>query len=72
MDYLSQAQSLRVAPGGGPVEELVRIRIVLCRFDHRTGSYITINPRGTIRTLFKPSTGSRYLLWQAQRYDRRR
>ena len=66
-DYLRQAQLLRDAKVGGPVQETVRADRVTTRFDRETGAFIAFNPNGTIRTFFKPNDGERYYRRQAER-----
>lgn len=66
-DYLRQAQLLRDAKVGGPVQETVRADRVSTRYDRETGAFIAFNPNGTIRTFFKPNDGERYYRRQAER-----
>jgi hypothetical protein len=66
-DYLRQAQLLRDAAVGGPVLQTVRADGVITRFDRQTGSFVAVNPNGTIRTFFKPRDGERYWRRQAER-----
>lgn len=66
-EYLLAAQTLRDAPVGGDVEEIVRGDGTASRFDKASGAFIAFNRDGTIRTFFKPNDGERYFRRQAQR-----
>ncbi|TAJ95632.1 MAG: hypothetical protein EPO10_02875 [Reyranella sp.] len=66
-DYLRQAQLLRDAKVGGPIQETVRRDGVVTRFDRDTGAFIAFNSNGIIRTFFKPNDGERYYRRQAER-----
>jgi len=66
-EYLLAAQSLRDAPAGGDIEEIVRSDGTASRFDKTSGAFIAFNRDGTIRTFFKPNDGERYFRRQAQR-----
>jgi ribulose bisphosphate carboxylase small subunit len=66
-DYLRQAQLLRDAKVGGPIQETVRRDGVVTRFDRDTGGFIAFNPNGVIRTFFKPNDGERYYRRQSER-----
>ena len=65
--YLLAAQTLRDAPVGGDIEEIVRSDGTASRFDKASGAFIAFNHDGTIRTFFKPNDGERYFRRQAQR-----
>jgi pyocin large subunit-like protein len=65
--YLQAAQTLRDAPTGGDVLEVRRADGVISRFDRRDGSFIAVNPDGTIRTFFRPNDGEAYFRRQATR-----
>ena len=66
--YLSMAQTLRDAPAGGNILEIVRSSDgVVSRFDTRTGAFIAFDRDGTIRTFFKPNDGEKYFRRQANR-----
>lgn len=66
-EYLRRAQALRDRPAGGEVLEIVRADGVVTRFDRATGDFLAVNPDGTIRTYFRPSTGEAYFQRQASR-----
>lgn len=66
-EYLLAAQTLRDAPVGGEIEEIVRGDGTASRFDKASGAFIAFNRDGTIRTFFKPNDGERYFRRQAQR-----
>jgi pyocin large subunit-like protein len=67
-EYLALARTLRDAPVGGDVLEIVRgIDGVVSRFDRRTGAFLAADPDGTIRTFFKPNDGEAYFRRQARR-----
>ena len=67
-EYLRMAQSLRDAPVGGDVLEIVRPDDgVVSRFDKRSGAFLAFDRDGTIRTFFKPNDGERYFRRQATR-----
>jgi hypothetical protein len=66
-EYLLAAQTLRDAPVGGDIEEIVRSDGTTSRFDKASGAFIAFNSDGTIRTFFKPNDGERYFRRQAQR-----
>src|SRR5512140_789297 len=66
-EYLLAAQTLRDAPVGGDIEEIVRGDGTASRFDKASGAVIAFNRDGTIRTFFKPNDGERYFRRQAQR-----
>lgn len=66
-EYLQRAQALRDRPAGGDVLELVRADGVITRFDRATGDFLAVDPDGTIRTYFRPSTGESYFQRQALR-----
>lgn len=66
--YLAAAQTLRDAPAGGDVLEIVRTSDgVVSRFDKRSGAFLAFDRDGTIRTFFKPNDGERYFRRQANR-----
>ena len=70
-EYLAQAQTLRDAPAGGPILEIVRKSDgVVTRFDRESGAFIAFNPDRTIRTFFKPNDGERYFKRQAAREEK--
>lgn len=66
-EYLRQAQRLRDAPVGGPIEEIRRDDGTVSRFDRSTGAFLAFNRDGTIRTFFKPNDGEAYFRRQASR-----
>ncbi len=66
-DYLRQAQLLRDARVGGPIQQAVRSDGVTTRYDRDTGAFVAFNPDGVIRTFFKPNDGERYFRRQAER-----
>ncbi len=66
-EYLRLAQALRDAPVGGPILEAVRKDGVTTRFDRQSGACVAFNRDRTIRTLFKPNDGERYVRRQAER-----
>ncbi len=62
------AQTLRDAPAGGMVLEIVRPADgVVSRFDKSNGAFLAFNPDRTIRTYFKPNDGESYFRRQAKR-----
>lgn len=66
--YLTMAQTLRDAPAGGNILEIIRGSDgVVSRFDKRTGAFIAFDRDGTIRTFFKPNDGEKYFRRQANR-----
>lgn len=66
--YLAMAQTLRDAPAGGSILEIIRASDgVVSRFDKRTGAFIAFDRDGTIRTFFKPNDGEKYFRRQANR-----
>ena len=66
--YLAMAQTLRDAPAGGMVLEIVRPADgVVSRFDKSNGAFLAFNPDRTIRTYFKPNDGESYFRRQAKR-----
>src|SRR6476620_387771 len=65
-EYLLAAQTLRDAPVGGDIEEIMRGDGTASRFDKASGAFIAFNRDGTIRTFFKPNDGERYFRRQAQ------
>lgn len=66
-EYLRLAQSLRDAPVGGPILQVVKPGGIVTKFDRRTGAFGAYNPDRTIRTFFKPNDGERYFYRQAKR-----
>ncbi len=66
-EYLRLAQSLRDAPVGGEILELVRDDGTRSRFDRATGAFVAFDADGTIRTFFRPNDGLRYFERQADR-----
>ena len=67
-EYLVLAQTLRDAPAGGDVLELVRPSDgVVSRFDRVSGAFLAADADGTIRTFFKPNDGEAYFRRQAKR-----
>ncbi|MBL0940579.1 MAG: hypothetical protein IBJ03_16910 [Gemmatimonadaceae bacterium] len=70
-EYLALAQSLRDAPRGNDVLEIVRPTDgVISRFDRSSGAFLAVDPDGTIRTFFKPNDGEAYFRRQAKRLPR--
>ena len=67
VDYLHRAQTLRDAPLGTDVAEIVRRDGVRTRFDRRDGGFVAFNANGVIRTYFRPADGEAYFLRQANR-----
>lgn len=66
--YLALAQTLRDAPAGGDILEIVRPTDgVISRFDRRSGAFLAVDRDGTIRTFFKPNDGEAYFRRQANR-----
>lgn len=66
--YLALAQTLRAAPVGGTVQEIVRPTDgVISKFDRQTGAFIAFEADSTIRTFFKPNDGEAYFKRQARR-----
>lgn len=66
--YLAMAQTLRDAPAGGDILEIVRPGdAVVSRFDKRSGAFLAFDGDGTIRTFFKPNDGEKYFRRQANR-----
>lgn len=66
--YLVLAQTLRAAPVGGTVQEIVRPTDgVISKFDRQTGAFIAFDADSTIRTFFKPNDGEAYFKRQARR-----
>ncbi len=67
-EYLVLAQTLRDAPAGGDVLELVRPSDgVVSRFNRASGAFLAADANGTIRTFFKPNDGEAYFRRQAKR-----
>jgi pyocin large subunit-like protein len=67
-EYLRLAQSLRDAPKGGAILEVVRATDgVVTRFDRKTGAFLAFNRDGTIRTVFRPDDGEAYFRRQVDR-----
>ncbi len=65
--YLRLAQTLRDAPVGGGVLEIVRADGVTTRFDRATGAFVAFGDDGVIRTFFRPADGEAYFERQAGR-----
>jgi pyocin large subunit-like protein len=66
--YLVLAQTLRAAPPGGEVREIVRPTDgVISKFDRRTGAFVAFDADSIIRTFFKPNDGEAYFERQARR-----
>ena len=66
--YLALAQTLRDAPAGGDILEVIRAGDgVVSRFDKRSGAFLAFNRDGTIRTFFKPNDGEKYFRRQVNR-----
>ena len=67
-EYLSLAQTLRDAPVGSDVLEVVRPSDrVVSRYDRTTGAFLAADADGTIRTFFKPNDGEAYFRRQSKR-----
>jgi len=66
-EYLRRAQTLRDAPVGGDIREVVRSDGVVSRFDRASGAFIAFDANRTIRTFFRPNDGETYFLRQAKR-----
>jgi pyocin large subunit-like protein len=66
-EYLRLAQTLRDAPVGGPVLEIVRNDGTITRFDRESGGFIAFERDGIIRTFFRPNDGEGYFKRQARR-----
>jgi pyocin large subunit-like protein len=65
--YLRLAQTLRDAPLGGDVLEIVRADGVTTRFDRATGAFVAFGDDLVIRTFFRPADGEAYFERQAGR-----
>ncbi len=66
--YLAMAQTLRDAPVGGNILEIIRASDgVASRFDRGSGAFLAFDRDGTIRTFFKPNDGEKYFRRQANR-----
>ncbi len=66
-EYLALAQTLRDAPAGGDILEIVRdADHVITRFDKSRGYFGAYNPDRTIRTFFIPNAGVSYFYRQAR------
>ena len=65
--YLRLAQSLRDAPVGGDVLQIVRADGVTTRYDRATGAFVAFGDDGVIRTFFRPADGEAYFQRQAGR-----
>ena len=66
--YLAMAQTLRDAPVGGNILEIIRASDgVASRFDKGSGAFLAFDRDGTIRTFFKPNDGEKYFRRQANR-----
>lgn len=66
-EYLARARSLRDAPVGGDVLQIIRGDTVRTRFDRGKGDFIAFDRDLTIRTFFRPNDGERYFRRQATR-----
>lgn len=66
-EYLSRARSLRDAPVGGDILQIIRADTVRTRFDRSKGDFIAFDQDLTIRTFFRPNDGERYFNRQATR-----
>ena len=70
--YLAMAQTLRDAPVGGNILEIIRASDgVASRFDRRSAAFLAFDRDGTIRTFFKPNDGEKYFRRQANRTSAR-